>query len=68
MEAADAIFVGDTWTCDVEGPRRCGMQPVYIRRPHYGVDYTAPEGERPEDADVVRTTDLTVLLELARTT
>jgi len=61
--AADALFVGDTWTCDVEGPRRAGMQPVYIRRPHYGVDYTAPESSADDDT-VVRTADLEVLLEL----
>jgi putative hydrolase of the HAD superfamily len=39
----EAVFVGDTWTCDVEGPRAAGMTPVYIRRPHMGPDKTAPE-------------------------
>ena len=63
LDAADALFVGDTWTCDVEGPRRAGMQAVYIRRPHYGIDYTAPESSA-DDTDVVRTADLNVLLEL----
>jgi putative hydrolase of the HAD superfamily len=62
LDAEDALFVGDTWTCDVEGPRRAGMQPVYIRRPHYGTDYTAPESSA--DDDVVHTADLNVLLEL----
>ena len=64
LDAADALFVGDTWTCDVEGPRRAGMQPVYIRRPHYGVDYTAPEASADDDDGVVRTDGLDVLLEL----
>jgi putative hydrolase of the HAD superfamily len=63
LDAADALFVGDTWTCDVEGPRRAGMQAVYIRRPDYGIDYTAPESSA-DDTDVVRTADLNVLLEL----
>ena len=39
------------------------MQPVYIRRPHYGIDYTAPESSADDDG-VVRTDDLDVLLEL----
>ena len=63
LDAADALFVGDTWTCDVEGPRRAGMQPVYIRRPHYGIDYTTPESSAGDDG-VVRTDGLEVLLEL----
>ena len=49
VDAADVLFVGDTWTCDVEGPRQAGMRPVYIRRPHYGVDYTAPESSADDD-------------------
>jgi putative hydrolase of the HAD superfamily len=40
--AADALFVGDTWSCDVEGPRAAGLVPVYVRRPHFGPDATAP--------------------------
>jgi putative hydrolase of the HAD superfamily len=63
LDATDALFVGDTWTCDVEGPRQAGMQPVYIRRPHYGIDYTAPESSAGDDG-VVRTDSLDVLLEL----
>ena len=59
------LFVGDTWTCDVEGPRRAGMRPVYLRRPHFGVDRT-----RPEDADdtgVTHAEDLTALRALPPT-
>ena len=39
----DALFVGDTWSCDVEGPRAAGLRPVYVRRPHLGPDATAPD-------------------------
>jgi putative hydrolase of the HAD superfamily len=41
----DALFVGDTWTCDVDGPRAAGMRAIYLRRAHLGVDHTAPEPE-----------------------
>ena len=37
----ETLFVGDTWTCDVEGPLR-GMQPVYIRRTHFGPNTLPP--------------------------
>ena len=59
LDPADILFVGDTWTCDAEGPRVAGMRPVYLRRPHFGVDRT-----RPEDADdtgVTPAEDLTAL-------
>jgi len=39
----DVLFVGDTWSCDVDGPRAMGMRSVYIRRPHLGPDHTAPD-------------------------
>jgi putative hydrolase of the HAD superfamily len=46
----DALFVGDTWTCDVDGPRAAGMQAIYLRRVHLGADLTAPEPpHRPVD-------------------
>jgi len=47
----EVLFVGDTWTCDVEGPRGLGMRSVYIRRPHLGPDRTAPH-EPSEDRHV----------------
>jgi putative hydrolase of the HAD superfamily len=62
IEPRDALFVGDTWTCDVDGPRRFGMQPVYLRRRHFGTDFTRPESE-PDDG-VVRTDNLTTILDL----
>lgn len=29
----EAVFVGDNWTADVEGPRRVGMSAIYVGRP-----------------------------------
>ena len=49
VEPADALFVGDTWTCDVEGPRVAGLLPVYVRRAHLGPDKTAPSDHREQD-------------------
>jgi putative hydrolase of the HAD superfamily len=57
---ADLLFVGDTWTCDVEGPRRAGMRAVYLRRPHFGLDATRPE--QVDGNGVTYAEDLTVLL------
>jgi putative hydrolase of the HAD superfamily len=53
----DALFVGDTWACDVDGPRAAGMHTVYIRRSHLGVDNTAPE-QHLLPADVHHALDL----------
>ena len=36
------LFVGDTWACDVDGPRRMGMTPLYVRGEHREADHTAP--------------------------
>jgi len=52
---ADALFVGDTYTCDVDGPRAAGMRAVYLRREHLGVDHTAPGPEHiPTDVHLAR--------------
>jgi putative hydrolase of the HAD superfamily len=59
----EALFVGDTWSCDVEGPRAVGLEPVYLRRPHLGRDPTAPDDHHEQD--VHRCTDLQLVLELA---
>jgi putative hydrolase of the HAD superfamily len=56
------LFVGDTWSCDVEGPRAMGLEPVYVRRPHLGPDATAPVNRH--EHDVHQTTDLKLLLDL----
>lgn len=58
----EALFVGDTWSCDVAGPREAGLRPVYVRRPHLGPDPTAPDDHHEQD--VHRATDLRILLEL----
>jgi putative hydrolase of the HAD superfamily len=62
----DALFVGDTWSCDVEGPRQVGMRAVYLRRPHFGPDKTAPDDVHANHQDVPRATDLSGLVDLAR--
>jgi putative hydrolase of the HAD superfamily len=59
---ADALFVGDTWTCDVEGPRAAGLVPLYLRRAHLGIDKTAPEDHHTQD--VHRAEDLRPVLKL----
>jgi len=58
----ETLFVGDTWSCDVEGPRAVGLRPVYLRRAHLGPDPTAPDDHHEQD--VHRATDLRVVLEL----
>ena len=51
----DALFVGDTWACDVDGPRAAGMHAIYLRRAHLGVDHTAPKsGRSPSDVHHAR--------------
>ena len=60
--AADALFVGDTWSCDVEGPRAAGLLAVYVRRPHFGPDATAPADQ--DIGAVHRGTDLRAVLGL----
>jgi putative hydrolase of the HAD superfamily len=59
----DALFVGDTWSCDVDGPRTAGMRAVYLRRSHFGEDTTAPD-DYDTHTDVHRATDLAAVLEL----
>ena len=58
----DALFVGDTWTCDVEGPRAAGLVPLYVRRSHLGIDKTAPDDH--EAQAVHRAVDLRPVLDL----
>jgi putative hydrolase of the HAD superfamily len=64
LDPADVLFVGDTWTCDVEGPRAAGLRTVYLRRSHLGDDRTAPHDSR-DHADVHHASDLRALLDLA---
>jgi len=62
IDPSHAVFIGDTWTCDVDGPRSYGFRPVYLRRTHFGPDTTAPDDHHEQD--VHRATDLRVLLDL----
>ena len=48
VDPADAVFVGDTWGPDVEGPRAVGMTPVYLQRDGHWPDSGVP-------ADLART-------------
>jgi putative hydrolase of the HAD superfamily len=41
--AGEALFVGDTWGPDVEGPRAVGMRPIYLDRDGHWPDDTAPD-------------------------
>ncbi len=59
---ADTLFVGDTWSCDVEGPRAAGLRPVYVRRPHLGPDATAPAAR--DTQAVHHASDLRAVLDL----
>jgi putative hydrolase of the HAD superfamily len=65
VDPEDTLFVGDTWTCDVDGPRAAGMRAVYLRRPHLGVDHTAPEQDQ-WPGDVHHARDLRAVADLAR--
>jgi len=61
VPAEHVLFVGDTWSCDVEGPRAIGLRTMYLRRPHFGPDHTAP-ADHAKHADVRRAADLSAVL------
>lgn len=42
VEPGEALFVGDSWGPDVEGPLAIGMTPCYISRPDHWPDPGAP--------------------------
>ena len=60
IEPERALFVGDTWACDVDGPRRIGMTPLYVRGDAREPDHTAPA-----DAVAGRLVDVLEVVELA---
>lgn len=62
--AEEILFVGDTWSCDVSGPRAEGMRAAYVRREHREPDHTAPANvtEHVDGEWVIRSTDLHGLL------
>ena len=55
----DAVFVGDTWDADVEGPLAAGMRPVHLWR-----DDVADREPPPLPEGVARISSLTELVEL----
>ena len=59
IDAADAVFVGDTWDADVEGPLAFGMRPVHLWR-----DDNHDPSPPPLPEGVVRVSSLAELLEL----
>jgi putative hydrolase of the HAD superfamily len=63
VDADDAVFVGDTWSCDVDGPRAAGIRAVYLRRTHLGPDMTRPADYESQN-DVARATRLDALLDV----
>ena len=59
----EALFVGDTWSCDVDGPRAAGIRAVYLRRTHFGPDVTRPD-DYDRQSDVAQATRLDAVLEV----
>ncbi len=60
VTAAAAVFVGDTWGPDVEGPLTAGIRPLYLQREGHWNDATAPR----EVGHVAVAPDLRGVLEL----
>lgn len=58
VEPADAVFVGDTWGPDVEGPSAVGMRPVHVWRTDNG------DREAPPPGSVRRVADLRGVIDL----
>ena len=55
-----ALFVGDTWGPDVDGPLIAGIAPLYLRRDGHWDDTTAPD----DLGDVAVASDLTGVLDI----
>jgi putative hydrolase of the HAD superfamily len=62
--AADVVFVGDTWGPDVDGPRACGMTPIYLQRDGHWADPSAPPAGSDRWSGVITARDLSGLREL----
>ncbi|MCU1459800.1 MAG: haloacid dehalogenase superfamily enzyme subfamily [Actinomycetia bacterium] len=50
VEPPDALYVGDTWVPDVEGPRAVGMLSAYLQRDDHWPDPGFPGGLAPVDS------------------
>jgi putative hydrolase of the HAD superfamily len=61
VDAADTVFVGDSWGPDVEGPAALGMRAVHVWRPEWDGEREPPP---PVTDGVVRVPDLQGLLDL----
>ena len=61
VDAADAVFVGDSWGPDVEGPAAIGMRPVHVWRPEWDTEREQPP---PLTDGVVRLPNLNGLVDL----
>jgi len=64
VDASEALFIGDTWGPDVEGPTAAGIRAVYLRREGHWPDGTCPQDE-PAATGTPVLTDLRGLLDLA---
>jgi len=64
VPAAGALFVGDSWGPDVEGPVASGMTAAYVSRSGHWPDPTAPECPANERPAVPVVTDLRGLLDV----
>ena len=58
---SDAVFVGDSWGPDVEGPLAVGMRPMHLWRPEWADERDPPP---PVTDGVVRISDLRKVLPL----
>jgi putative hydrolase of the HAD superfamily len=61
---SDAVFVGDSWGPDVEGPLAAGLRPVHVWRE--GEPHTAATTPPPLNGQVKRVADLRGVLPLVR--
>lgn len=64
LPASDALFVGDTWGPDVEGPLAAGMRAVYLRRDGHWPDPTCPSGGLESRPGVTLARDLAEILDV----
>ncbi len=63
VEAGAALFVGDTWGPDVDGPLAAGIRSVYLRREGHWPDGTCPH-DAPATTGTPVIRDLRGLLDL----
>jgi putative hydrolase of the HAD superfamily len=69
VSADRALFAGDTWGPDVEGPLAMGIRPVYLRRPDHWYDGTYPhDSPSAQREEVPVIAGLDEILDLVRRT